>query len=174
MMHKHLIGPQRRKGYTLIELLLYLGIASSLVVALAVFFSTVLQARERNNTIIEIEDQGRQALYRITQTIRNAKSINSPSSGGSSATLSLEMEESTKNPAIFDVAGGVLRLTEGAGSPVALTASRFPVSAITFTNLSRTGTPGTMRVQLILGQTSAAVREEVRYTQTFIGSASLR
>lgn len=163
-----------KKGFTLVELLLYLGLSAIMILVIATFFQTMLSARAQNQVIAEVEQQGAQVIQRITQTIRNADNITSPAIGASAASLTLDMAPVGVDPTVFDLSSGVARVTEGAGSPVALTNTRVTVSGLTFQNLSRASTPGTVRVIFILTHVNPSSRQEYNYARTFYGSASLR
>src|SRR3989338_6871109 len=73
----------KSNGFTLIELLLYVGIASIILLVTSLFLSTLLQSRIKNQTIAEVEQQGLAVMQLITQTARNADSVNSPDTGAS-------------------------------------------------------------------------------------------
>ncbi len=162
------------RGFTLIELLLYLGLASVMMLTLAVFFSTMLSARVKNQAIAEVEQQGVQVLEIITQAIRNADAVNSPAVGASASVLSLDMFPVADDPTVFDLVSGAVRITAGAGAAVALVNSRVTVSGLAFQNLSRSGTPGTIRITFTLSHVNPTGRNEYEYSKTFYGSASLR
>lgn len=161
-------------GFTLIELLLYVGIASTLLLVSTLFLATLLESRIKNQTIAEVEQQGLQVMQIITDSIRNAESITSPVAGASAATLTLDVVNSSNDPTLFDLSSGTLRMTEGAGSAVDLTNSRVTVSSLSFENLSRTDTPGILRVQFTLTYNNSSTRQEYSFTKTFYASASLR
>lgn len=161
-------------GFTLIELLLYVSIVSILLLATSFFLFTILQSRIKNQTIGEVEQQGLQVMQIITQTARNAEAITSPAQGTSTSSLTLDVITVADDPTIFDLAGGAIRIKEGAGSAVALTNSRVNASALTFYNLSRTNTPGITRIQFILTHVNPAGRNEYSFTKTFTAGAALR
>ena len=163
-----------KKGFTLIELLLYVSIASIILLATSVFLSTLLESRIKNQTIAEVEQQGLQVMQLITQTVRNAEAITAPTVGTSASSVTLDVITVASDPTVFDLSSGVLRITEGAGSAVALTNSRVTVSALTFQNLSRTSTPGTIRIQFTITHVNPSGRNEYNFSKTFIGSATLR
>ena len=110
-----------QKGFTLVELLLYIGIAAVILLVSSLFLTTFLEARVKNQTISEVEQQGLLAIKAMTQSIRNAESITSPTLGGSGSTLTLEFTDSGLDPTVFSLSSGVLYITEGASSAVALT-----------------------------------------------------
>lgn len=161
-------------GFTLIELLLYIAIVSVIIFTIFIFLLMTLQSRIKNQVIAEVEQQGAQVMQLTTQTIRNATLINSPIPGNTSSTLSLNVLDVGKNPTIFDISGETIRIKEGAGTNVPLTSSRVTASGLNFQNLSRTGTPGVIRVQFTLTHINPANKNEYNYSQTFYESASIR
>jgi Tfp pilus assembly protein PilW len=162
------------KGFTLIELILYLGIAATTILAVSALLFAILQSQVKNQTVSEVNQQGMQVMQIITQTIRNAQGINSPSTGSSAASVSLDVVAGADDATVFDLSGGALRITEGAGSAVPLTSSDVVISSLTFQNLTRSGTFGTIRVQFTLTYASPEGRSEYNYSKSFVGSATLR
>lgn len=165
---------QANRGFTLIELLLYVSIVGVLVLALSAFLFVLLEARVKNQTIAEVEQQGVAAMQIITQTARNTEAITAPIVGASGSSLTLDVITVASDPTVFDLSSGALRITEGAGSAVALTNSRIVASALTFQNLSRASTPGTVRIQFTLTAANPSGRQEYTFAKTFTSSATLR
>ncbi len=163
-----------RPGFTLIELLLYVSLCSVLLFTISMFLSMLLQARIKNQAIAEVEGQGLSVMRIVTQAARNADAITAPLPGASSSTLTLRIYATSTNPTVFDAASGIIRITEGASSSIPLTNARVVVSGLLFQNLSRTNTPGTVRIQFTLSSKNPGGQNEFKYQQTFIGSASLR
>ena len=165
---------QPNKGFTLVELLLYVGIASIILLITTLFLSTLLESRIKNQTVAEVEQQGLQAMQIITQTARNAEAITTPSQGASASSLTLDVITALNDPTIFDLSSGAIRIKEGAAAIIPLTNSRITASALTFQNLSRPTTPGTIRIQFTLTHVNPDGRNEYNFNKTFIGSATLR
>lgn len=165
---------KNNRGFTLIELLLYISIASIIVFTTASMLRFTLELRVKNQTIAEVEQEGTQLMQLITQTIRNATAVNSPSLGNSATSLSLEVIDSASNPTVFDLSSGAVRITEGTGVATNLTSSRVTVSNLNFQNLSRSGTPNTIRISFTLTYINTSGRNEYDFSQNFYGSASLR
>lgn len=137
------------KGFTLIELLLYVSIVGAVILSVSAFLPLLMQSRVKNQTISEVEQQGVQVMQLITQTGRNADSINFTTA--------------------FDLSGGTIRQNS-----IALTNSRVVASNLTFQNLSRTGTPGTIRIQFTLTHINPEGRQEYNFSKTFYGTATIR
>lgn len=163
-----------QSGFTLVEVLLYVTISGFLLLSTSLFLSTLLESRIKNQTIAEVEEQGIGALQIMTQAIRNADTINAPASGASASTLSVNTIVAGNNPTVFDLSSGALHIKEGSASAIALTNARVVVSALTFQNLSRAATPGTMRIQFTVTAVNPSGRSEYSFSKTFIASATLR
>lgn len=139
-------------GFTLVELLLYVAIIGTMILAIAGFLSLLMNSRIKNQTIAEVEQQGVQVMQIITQVGRNAADTNFTST--------------------FDLSAGVIRINDGDYIP--LTNSRVTASNLTFQNLSRPGTDGTIRIQFTLTYNNPANRNEYNYAQTFYDSVTIR
>lgn len=163
-----------QRGFTLIELLLYVSLSAMLLLAIAGVLFMVLQARVKNQTITEVEQQGVQAMQLMTQTARNAQNIHSPDSGSSAESVSFDVVATAADPTVFSVSSGVLRMTEGASPAVALTNSQVSVTAFSVQNVSRAGTPGAVRIQFTLSYAAGSGRNEYAYSKTFYATATLR
>ncbi len=163
-----------QRGFTLIELLLYVGVSFFLLLIISFFLSMLLEARIKNQTIAEVEQQGLYVMQMIAQTTRNSETIILPSQGASASSLTLDVVNDINDPTVFNLSNGIAQITEGAGTVVALTNSRVIVSALNFQNLSRSSTPGTIRISFTLTHINPENRNEYNFNKTFIGSASLR
>src|SRR5688572_31225940 len=108
-----------QKGFTLIELLLYIVMVAVLLTSVTAFFGITIEARIKNQSINEVEDQGAAAMEQITQTIRNATSITVPTAGNTAASLTLVVPTAGLSPTVFSLSGTTLQIQEGAGAPVA-------------------------------------------------------
>lgn len=159
-------------GFTLLELLLYIGISSTVLLAISLFLSTILSSRVKNMAISEVEGQGVFVADTITQVVRNATTINVPTIGANGSSLSVATVSSDTSPTVFDLSSGVIRMTEGVGSVAALTNSRVTASDFSITNLSRSGTPGIVRITFTLTFKNPSGRNEYDVSKTFTVSAS--
>ena len=121
-----------KKGFTMVELLLYISIAGVMMFSLVVFAMIIIQSNVKNQSVIDVEQQGVQVMQLVKQIIRNSEGINSPSQGVSSGLVSLDIVASGDDPTIFDVSSGVFRIKEGVGSAVDVTNSRVTVSGLSF------------------------------------------
>ncbi len=162
------------KGFSLVEVLLYVGILGILVLSISGFFTLIISSRAKGQVMMEINDQGNFLVNIITQKIRNAESINSPAVGTNDISLSLDVININDDPTVFNVSGDIFYITEGAGSPVELTNNRILVTNLNFNNVSLADTPGLISFQFTLSHVNLDNRQEYNYSKTFYGSASRR
>jgi prepilin-type N-terminal cleavage/methylation domain-containing protein len=163
----------QNRGFTLIELLLYIAIISLVLVSVTGFFWNVVSGNIKENSYQEVQQNGRFVMTKITQEIKKAIGINSPTLGSSANSLSLIMSDSNLNPTVFDVSGGKLRITQGASVPIELTTDQVVVSNLQFTNLSYLNTPGTLRVEMALENLNPSGKNEYRASIDLKTSVSL-
>jgi prepilin-type N-terminal cleavage/methylation domain-containing protein len=169
-MKKH----TRQTGYTLIELLLYVALIGVLLSAVVAFFGITADARIKNQTISEINDQGTYALDYIAQVARNATSISSPTVGASGTSLTLVVPTASLSPTTLSVTNGILQVKEGTAAAVSLTSSEVKIDSLNVSNLSRSGTSGIIQVSLTLSRANPLNRNEYDYQRTFTTSVGIR
>ncbi len=148
------------RAFTLIEFLLYVGILAMVLVLTGGFLWDIIFGNIKETSHQEVQQNSRFALTKITQEIKKATGINSPNPGFSSIALSLEMDNPSLNPTLFDLADGKLRIKQGAGDYYNLTSNQVIVSSLLFTNLSYSETPGTIRIEITLNHINPGNRAE--------------
>jgi prepilin-type N-terminal cleavage/methylation domain-containing protein len=154
--------PKNSKGFTLVEVIVYVAIFSIFVAGLASFTGSMTSSRVNSQTFFEVNDQGTRAINVITQTLRNAAAVASPAIGTVSDSLSVATATPASSPTVFSLNGGILYVTEGVGSPAALTNGKITISDLVFYNLSRAGKPCAVQIRFKANNTN------------FYGSATLR
>lgn len=78
------------RGFTLVELLLYIFVASGVLLAIVALVALLIQSRVKNQTVSLVEQQGAQIIQLVTQEINNAKIITAPAAGNSSTVLQFQ------------------------------------------------------------------------------------
>jgi len=157
-----------------VEVLLYLALTVLILSVITVVFTQIVETRQRARTLAEVDQQGIQIMQQITQVIRDAEAINSPAIGTSASTLNLDVITASDDPTVYSLNGTTLEVTRGGGGAIALSSNRVVVTSITFSNLSRTGTNGTVRIEFTLSYVNDDGTFAEDYTQSFYGSATLR
>lgn len=168
-IHSHQV-----KGFSLVEVIIYMAIFIILAGGFETFIGTIRTEYLHAQTMLEVHDQGAQVIHVMAGTIRNARAITAPGTGSSGATLTVTTADSATNPTIFAVSGGVLTMKEGTGAAVPLTNDRVSVSSLSFANLSRSATPGVVRIRMTLGNGIESQHSEEVYSLDFYGSAAIR
>jgi len=164
----------KRKAFTLIELLLYIGLAGFILLATSVFYFETLRSRVKNQTITEVEQQGTMAMETITQAIRNSDSVTAPVVATSGSSLTITSTVPAQNPTVINVTSGSIKIAEGATAAVELTTPKVTVSSLNFQNLSMSLTPGIIKVSFTVTYINNSGRNEYDFSKTFTGAASLR
>ena len=163
----------KQTGFTLIELLLYTAIVGSLLLAVVGFYGATLDTRVKNQAIAEVNQQGTLVMDQITQSIRNATSITLPIAAGSGAVLTLVVPTASLSPTTYSLNGTTLQIVEGTNTAVPLTGSRVQVSALTFKNVTRTGTNGVVQISFTVSYNNGTGRSTYDYSKTFTSSAEV-
>lgn len=166
------MGRDYTKGFTLIELIVYVGLLAVILPLAMSFLVAVLQWEQRSRGRAAIEQEGARVVQIITQIIRNADNIDLPFPAAPySPSVTLNVLDSTKNQTIIRLNSNSSRIEikEGAGAYVGISnpnAAR--VSNAQFYNMTRGGTPGSVRFNFTM--TSA----QRNASKVFYASASVR
>lgn len=168
---------RRQDGFTLLELIIYVAIFATMIGAVVGLALASTAEKTRGQITADINYQGEAVMALMTQTIRQATAVNTPSAGNSSGNLSLSMTNSLVNPTTFALVHDVSdRLQIGEGTPAItnnLTNTRAKLSGLTFTNMSLESTKGSILIKFTLSYNSTSVRQELTYSKTFYGAATI-
>lgn len=162
---------QNEKGFTLIEMIIYIGIFSMLIGTILIFLNTISSSRINNQILLEVNNQGSSVVRIITSNIQNGISINNPNMTMGADTLSIETADTNTNPTIFSTINGVLYIKKGTDEEIALTNNKVQISNLIFTNLSR---PDTLGVVQIYFKLNGLDHNNIIYSSDFYGSSSIR
>jgi prepilin-type N-terminal cleavage/methylation domain-containing protein len=165
-------------GFTLIELLIYIAIFATMIGAVVGLSLGASAERVNSQVVSDLNYQGQATMALMTQTIRQADQISSPLPGNSSSSITLTMANAAVNPTTFKVTndGTTNRLQMAEGSPAVvnnLTNARVTVNNLTVSNLSTSGSKGSLLIKLTLRYRTNSQQREVDYSKTFYGAASL-
>ncbi|OGZ05190.1 MAG: hypothetical protein A2845_02620 [Candidatus Lloydbacteria bacterium RIFCSPHIGHO2_01_FULL_49_22] len=163
-----------QKGFSLIEMIVYVAIFGVFVIGLMSFSAGLISARLHSQSVFEVNAQGSRAIKTITQTLRNASQVNSPAVGALGGLLSVITETPATSPTTFSASGGVLYVTEGVGAPIELTNNKVIISDLIFSNFSQPGTPNIVQVSFVLTSATTNAGAGIPYVVRFDGSGALR
>jgi len=164
----------KNKGISLIELIIYISILSLMMVAIVSFVSVLQKSKNSNRAVSEVEMQGTQMVNLISQKIRNAESVSIPASGLSGSGLSLGNYVESKNPTLFDLSGGKLRIKEGLGNYVELNSDKVLVEDLVFKNLGDGTLSSVVAFELTVSYSNPGSKDELNYGKIFYGTGTLR
>jgi len=165
-------------GFTLIELLIYITIFASIIGAIVGLAVLATSQKALSQNTVDVNYQGEAIMAMMTQTVRRSTAITSPTAANSSGSLSLTMASSSVNPTVFssfnDGTTNRLRISEG--NPAInnnLTNGRVTLSNLTFTNMSQPSTKGSVQIRFTLSYKTTSKRQELQFSKTFIGAATI-
>lgn len=166
------------KGFTLIETLIYIAIIGTAVTSFVVFAISIGEPRNKTFVTQEVQANMRTAMDLVSQRIRAATGVNAGTStfGSDPGVLSLVMADSSKNPTVIDLSvdNGILRITEGVSSPVAITSDEVQVTNLVFTNLTPSGERESIRVALTIEYNNTSGDVEFNYAQSATTTITIR
>lgn len=160
-------------GFTLIEFLIYFFILGIILVVTGATMFNIISSKVKLETVQETTQNARTAMELIADRVRNAQSMSDPAGGATGSTLVLTMEDAAKNPTVFDVVSGVLQITEGSSSPVAITSEQVQAT-FSVTNVSYPDAPGSVRVMLTIASSDVTGRREYTSTENFYTTVTIR
>lgn len=139
-----------KEGFSLLELLIYIGVLSGLMVVIGNSFIGLSKGRGQSEARSEVNAAVRFAGEKIKQDLKNATSLTYPLLGVASSTLEMNTPGFTIR---YDTLGGQLRRTEGTGlatTTTSVTGSEIFVDTPMFTRIENYNTS--------LGATTTGVR----------------
>lgn len=160
-------------GFTLIELIFYIALFSVFFVSLFLVLNIFYENKTKNSTIIEVEQQGLFISQTISQEIRNAQSIISPTIGDNSLSLSLEAYENFRNPIVFSLLSEAILLSENGVDIDNLNSSRVIISDLIFINNSIVGDIQSINFSFTISYKNNSGKKEYDYSKDFFASVSL-
>lgn len=154
-------------GFTLIELILSIALTAVIISAASLFMIDIFKARSKSTTVLEVQQNVRFAMNKMNYSVRNSSGgINAGSSSFSPidpGALYLEMGAGAADDVVFNVSGGRLQMTIGAGSPEFLTTNEVTVTSLIFTNNTAAGSPRNVSIDLDMEFTNPSGKKEFDY-----------
>ncbi|MFA5776466.1 MAG: hypothetical protein WC988_02845 [Patescibacteria group bacterium] len=158
-----------KKGVTLVELLIYLGLATIMLVILSELFVSILNESVETQNYSMVQTDGRYITARLRYTVNNADSITTPANLGDTSS-----ELTTVNGGSqfhYYVNGEKLYLNDGTGDYLMSNLD----TKITDLVFSRQGNVAGKPVVSISFTASSGVSNTAQYeSQNFVGAGGLR
>ncbi len=158
-------------GFTLVELLIYMGLLSLFLLVLTSIFASILDVQLESQASSSVEEDGRFILARLTYDFGRAKAIVSPATLGSSATSLILNINGINNT--FSLSGQDLILTDNTGSNK-LNSFDDNVSNLNFTYLANSAAESTISATIranftLTSKVSRKNGPEAKTLQTTLG-----
>lgn len=160
-----------KKGFSLVEIMLYVAILSIFLLSMTAFINSVISAKAKNRIILEVERQGEYISSVIYESIVNSQSLNNPISGTTSS-LSLNTFDSNLNPTIFRIVDNRIAIKEGVSDDVYLNSENIIAENLVVTENSFVNSPENITLSFTLKTDTENSGTEYNYSQDFYINAS--
>ncbi len=125
------INKSLQQGFTVIEILLYMGIFSILLIVLMQFFTMILSTHAESQSTSSIDQDARFILNRLSYDIHDATTVSSPTLGSSCTWPAVPGCQLVFSNGTYSVVSGDLNLTQGGVANV-LNSNKTTLTSITF------------------------------------------
>lgn len=149
----YIVHSTLKAGFTLIELMIYMGLLAIFIVVLTTIFTSSLDVQLESRSRSSLEEDSQFIIARLSYDINRASGVVTPATLGTTSpptpttpTLALTINSSTYT---YSVTNGILYLNDGTGN-LALNSQNTTVSAITFQRLGNTGGKNSIRITITL------------------------
>lgn len=153
------------KGFTLIELIIFMGVFSVLMLALFQLFTAIFDVQLESTSTSVIAQDGRYILNKLTYDIENATSVVAPNAGSQSATLKITDGMTTYT---YSLDSGNLVLNNSAlGTTDQLNSVNSTITSLNFLRLSDTKGQNTNTITITFTLNSKTVKRSGAVSDTF-------
>ena len=175
---KRLRLKQQESGFSLVELLIYITIFSTMIGAVVGLAVLASGQKANSQATSDVNYQGEAVMALITQTVHQATAITTPAPAANASSLSLTMATPAVNPTVFTTAndGTTTRMVMNEGNPATssnLTNSHVTVSNLTFTNMSLPSSKGSVLISYTISYRTNSARQEFSVSKRFFGAATI-
>lgn len=171
------IDKKKFKGFTLIELVVYIGVAGIMILALAGSIIQITRLYAQSKAYYAVTENGNSALQKISQEIMSANSINEAESDFITAPHIIALNDSGtadfKRIRVGDSSSGTNVLYLDIGSPLvtsAITSEIVDVQDFTVEYISGAQSPPSLKINLVLKSTTT----KYDVTESFFTTVDLR
>ncbi len=165
-IHYSLFTIHYKRGFTLVELLLFMGIFSIFLIVLTDLFSAIINTRIESEATSSVEEDGRFIISRLAYDISRADSITSPALGSGANSLSIVIGGVTYT---YQVSSGNFQLTNDLGTNN-LNSSETTVSTPIFQRIGNSDGKDTIKITFTVNSVTQKITgSETQNFQTTIG-----
>jgi type II secretory pathway pseudopilin PulG len=160
------------KGFTLVEILIYISILAIVGGLISGILLTITQVYQRESASDEVTSQLSFTMQTIQRLIRESSNIEI-NSGITTTTIKLRMADAAKDPTCIFLDNGVIKLAEGPASPESpncttdfsnLTSDKVVVNTLNFVKLVQPSGHDTVSIELTMSYNSQNPKSQVQRT----------
>lgn len=159
-----------KRGFTLVELIIYVAIVSSILIATTQYVATLARNRAKSEVLAEVAYNAAIIQAKLSYAARHAESLNVGSStfGSDPGVLQLEMVDSGENPTIFNLTAddGAAQMNIN-GTTTQLTTDRVNVTNFVFSNRTSSDDIGIIEVQYTIEAVNSSNSPFFDYVEEF-------
>ncbi len=165
-----------KSGFTLVELLLYFTILAVVITIISSFAFEINSGRMKVAHNLEIQENGRFVLQRLSQEIKEAKSIDLTKStlNTNPGKLALTKYNAADTPTIFEIRNNALTIMQGTKGPYALTSNEVIIDNLTFQSLDILKSPENIKITLTLKHLNPSARPDWDAQMTWEETVAIR
>lgn len=160
------------KGFTLIEVLIYVAIIGVVISSFVSFSISSTNARNKTYVIQEVQANARVVKELISREIKEASSVVAPSSGSSTSVLELDVPD-TSNNTLYSLSNGVLYRQVGSFDPDQISSQETEISDLVFSNNSLSGDKDSVTFSFTIDFRNSD-SNFFDYSESLSGSANIR
>lgn len=124
------------RGFTLIETIIYIALFSVIISLVIGAVYNIIEGSDDLQKNIITNAEAHFLTRKIEWTLTGVSAINSPASGLTGVSLSVDKVGYAQNPIVFDLDSGNLRIKKGLSDPVILNSANVAVSDLQFQHLA--------------------------------------
>lgn len=160
-------------GTTLIEMILYIGIVSVLLIGVGAVSMSATEVKSKTRAISDVFSSATGVMGTILRLVGGGDAVVSPVPGTSSSTLTIRSTTPGAPLSSIYASDGALFLAVGADTPVRLHSEEVRVENLMFTSVGNLSTSTAIHVSFGLSASTTGVWQVFQYTESFSSSVVL-
>lgn len=173
-LHKNKLASAFQKGYTLLELLIYMGIFSTVIVVLTNVFSQILDLQLESKSTSSVETDGGFILARLMydlNQVQGGSNLLIPASLGQTASTLQFVSNSVNYTYSLDGSNNLILTNNTSGTSDMLNSYDTQITSVSFQRLGNTGGRNSIQVVFtIASRTTRSSGPETRSYQTTVAT----
>lgn len=159
------------KGFTFIELIVYMGILTILLTVLSSIFTSILNVQFESTATSSVNQDGRYLLSKLLYDVKSSSAILVPANPGTVSSTMQVTINSINYTYSASSSGNLQVVNNSTGETNVLNSYDTSISGLTFTRIGNGGSSDTMRVAYtVTSRTKENSGYETKSFQTTLGS----